>query len=125
MERNASLKNNVKRFIGKAGLALMTVQATVLSGASAITSHAMNLEQVSVNTTNMNDPFAGIGKIIGLILRVMQYVGVAMVLYGVYEIVMGMTAEGQAEKKTKGVIMAAAGIIMAAMKAVLNAAGLI
>lgn len=122
MSRNASISNKVKSVIGKVGLGLMTAQSAIMC--STLPVNAMQLDTVTVNT-NQQNPFDGIGKIIALILQVMQYVGLALLLYGVYEIVMGMTAEGQAEKKTKGVIMAAAGIIMASMRVVLRATGLI
>lgn len=122
MSRNASISNKVKSAIGKVGLGLMTAQSAIMCATLPV--NAMQLDTVTVNT-NQQNPFDGIGKIIALILQVMQYVGLALLLYGVYEIVMGMTAEGQAEKKTKGVIMAAAGIIMASMRVVLRATGLI
>ena len=64
------------------------------------------------------------GKIIGILLTITRYVGVALVIYGVYEIVMSFM-QNQPEAKTKGIIMALSGVIMIALKSVLKAAGVL
>lgn len=64
------------------------------------------------------------GKIIGMLLTITRYIGVALVVYGVYEVVMSFTND-QPEKKVKGITLALAGIIMAALKSVLTNFGII
>lgn len=63
---------------------------------------------------------AMMGKIIGILLTITRFVGVALVVYGVYEIVMSFM-QNQPEAKTKGIIMALAGIVMTALKTILSA----
>lgn len=64
------------------------------------------------------------GKIIGILLTITRFVGVALVVYGVYEIVMSFM-QNQPEAKTKGIIMALAGVVMIALKSVLSGIGII
>ena len=64
------------------------------------------------------------GKIIGILLTITRFVGVALVVYGVYEIVMSFM-QNQPEAKTKGIIMALAGIVMTALKSILSTLGVI
>lgn len=59
------------------------------------------------------------GKVIGMVLLISRYVGIALVIYGVYEIVMSFL-QNQPEAKTKGIIMAIAGAIMIALKSILQ-----
>lgn len=59
------------------------------------------------------------GKIIGILLTITRYVGVALIIYGIYEIVMSFM-QNQPEAKTKGIIMALAGVVMVALKSVLK-----
>ena len=64
------------------------------------------------------------GKIIGILLTITRFVGVALVVYGVYEVVMSFM-QNQPEAKTKGIIMALAGIVMTALKSILKSLGVI
>lgn len=64
------------------------------------------------------------GKIIGILLTITRFVGVALVVYGVYEVVMSFM-QNQPEAKTKGIIMALAGIVMTALKSILSGLGVI
>ena len=64
------------------------------------------------------------GKIIGILLTITRFVGVALVVYGVYEIVMSFM-QNQPEAKTKGIIMALAGVVMIALKSILVGLGVV
>lgn len=64
------------------------------------------------------------GKILGILLTITRFVGVALVVYGVYEVVMSFM-QNQPEAKTKGIIMALAGIVMTALKSILKSIGVI
>lgn len=72
----------------------------------------------SANATNM------MGNIIGILLTITRFVGVALCVYGVYEIVMSFMQQ-QPEGKTKGIIMALSGVAMIGLKSILKGAGVI
>jgi len=80
-------------------------------------------DQVQVTGQDI-DANVFMGKIIGILLTITRYVGVALVIYGVYEIVMSFM-QNQPEAKTKGIIMALAGVVMVALKSVLRGLGVI
>ena len=60
------------------------------------------------------------GNVVGILLTITRYVGVALVIYGVYEIVMSFM-QNQPEAKTKGIVMALSGVVMIGLKSVLQA----
>lgn len=64
------------------------------------------------------------GKIIGILLTISQYVGVALVIYGVYEVIMSFM-QNQPEAKTKGIVMALAGAVMVGLKSIIKGMGVI
>lgn len=80
-------------------------------------------ESVTVNTSSVN---AGslMGKIIGILLTITFYVGIALLIYGIYEIVMSFM-QNQPEAKTKGIIMALSGAVMMGLKPILTSLGVI
>lgn len=80
-------------------------------------------EEVKV-TANGTDASTMMGKIIGILLTITRFVGVALVVYGVYEVVMSFM-QNQPEAKTKGIIMALAGIVMTALKSILVAINIV
>lgn len=76
----------------------------------AVTAFNLGLMSASVNAidkvtvqspSSTSNPFDKMGNMIGLLLTVTRYVGIALMIWGVYEFVMGITAEGQAEKRPK------------------------
>ena len=73
------------------------------------------------------DPLAQVDgpmkQVLNILLTIMRYAGFAMVIYGVYEIIMSVQ-NNQPEAKTKGIIMALSGVVMISMKSVVNAFGL-
>lgn len=77
-------------------------------------------EDVKVTANGGTNAGAMMGKIIGILLTITRFVGVALVVYGVYEVVMSFM-QNQPEAKTKGIIMALAGIVMTALKSILVA----
>ncbi len=79
-------------------------------------------DEVTVDAEGV-DAGQAMGAVIGVILTIMRYVGVAMVIYGVYEIVMSIQ-NNQPEAKTKGIIMALSGVVMIVIKNLLSAFGI-
>ena len=80
-------------------------------------------ESVTVNKSGGEDPDAMMGKVIGILLTITRFAGVALCVYGVYEIVMSFM-QSQPEAKTKGIIMALSGVAMISMKSILGSSGL-
>ena len=87
--------------------------------ASAATASALNLGSAkpSSNSISLDEMM---GSVIGMVLLISRYVGIALIIYGVYEIVMSFL-QNQPEAKTKGIIMAIAGAIMIGLKTILKA----
>ena len=73
----------------------------------------------SVNVGNSSDGSTVLGKIVGMLVTISKYVGIALVVYGAYEIVMSFM-QNQPEAKTKGVLMAICGCCLIAMKAIVT-----
>jgi hypothetical protein len=78
----------------------------------------------SVTVSATSDASTMMGKIIGILLTITRFVGVALIIYGVYEIVMSFM-QNQPEAKTKGIVMALAGSVMTALKSILQSIGVI
>lgn len=81
-------------------------------------------DTVTVKSGADADAGSMMGKIIGVLLTLTRFVGVALIVYGVYEVVMSFM-QNQPEAKTKGIIMALAGAVMTALKSILSAVGVI
>lgn len=60
-------------------------------------------------------------KVLGYMFVITKWVGIALILYGVYEIVMSFM-QNQPEAKTKGIIMAISGAVMIGLKPIVEAA---
>lgn len=95
-------------------LGIMSAMGTL----TATSAFASFTESVTVSTGSL-DAATMMGKIIGILLTITRFVGVALVIYGVYEVVMSFM-QNQPEAKTKGIIMALAGIVMTALKSILQ-----
>ena len=115
-------KFNFRKLIVSLVLAAMIVSMN-MTCAFATGSTGFNADSVKINagTADAGDLM---GKIIGILLTITRYVGVALVIYGVYEVVMSFM-QNQPEAKTKGIIMALAGVTMIALKSILAAVGVI
>lgn len=114
----ATIKNKVNDF--KTGLVMGVVTgANMVAGVTPV--HAFDSATISINSGTT--PQQAMGAVIGVILTIMRYVGVAMVIYGVYEVVMSIQ-NNQPEAKTKGIIMALSGVVMISIKTLLSAFGI-
>lgn len=110
--------NTVNKF--KAGL-----MTGLITGANLATgvANAGTIGGGTTVTVAETDAASAMGAVIGVVLTIMRYVGVAMVVYGIYEIVMSIQ-NNQPEAKTKGIIMALSGVVMIAIKSMLTAFGI-
>lgn len=119
--KNVTMKKMNETKLGKRAKRIYTSVCTALmcSSAFALSAGAFG-ESVSINTQGVTDANALMGKIIGILLTITRFVGVALIVYGVYEIVMSFQQQ-QPEAKTKGIIMALSGVAMVALKSILVA----
>jgi len=78
----------------------------------------------AVTVTGNGDASTIMGQILGILLTITRFVGVALIIYGVYEVVVSFM-HSQPEAKTKGIVMALAGAVMTALKTVLQTIGVI
>lgn len=100
-----------KAYITATGIMLLT---------SNMIAQASGIESVTINQGSTADPFAAMGKVIGLIVTIFRYVGVGVAIYGAYDLFMGITQEGQMEKKTKGIIFLFVGAALFSIKWILG-----
>ena len=126
----AQKKSKLGKFLARTYVALATIAS--VSKYALVTAWAtptpaggggFGSDEVTITGEDV-DADAFMGKIIGILLTITRYVGVALIVYGVYEIVMSFM-QNQPEAKTKGIIMALAGVVMVALKSVLKGLGVI
>jgi hypothetical protein len=122
MEKKVSLKDRLN------GLAKKATYVATVASCTAMTAPVMALAEddagngdwsgVNITASSSQDAGTLMGNILGILLTITRYVGVAMVIYGVYEIVMSFM-QNQPEAKTKGIVMALSGVVMIGLKGVL------
>ena len=123
----------VKRGIATVSLGAMSCAATVnnfvavraLGNAGTTTNTTPNtldsMETITIDpNVGQGDPFAMMWKLIGVLLTIMQVGGAGLFIWGTYELVMGMTQDGQADKKMKGLFFMGGGAILVALKFILK-----
>ena len=116
------VKANQKIRNFEAGVAMGVASAMNMLTGQVHAGDGFGNTSVSIVGNDMSADSA-MGAVIGIILTIMRYVGVAMTIYGVYEIVMSIQ-NNQPEAKTKGIIMALSGMVMISMKSVIGAFGI-
>lgn len=94
-------------------------QAMAFAIMATVTSASAWGESVTINDSDDPDAKDLMGNIIGILLTITRFVGIALVIYGIYEIVMSFM-QNQPEAKTKGIVMALAGVVMIALKSILQ-----
>ena len=112
----SSFRNRIKT-IGASAYGIVTAVAATIMQASAF-GDSVTITATDADANNM------MGNVIGILLTITRFVGVALAIYGVYEIVMSFM-QNQPEAKTKGIVMALAGVVMIALKSVLQAMNII
>lgn len=124
MKKEVTIKKKASRlaksiYAASASAAIATSMFTT----TAFANSGFGGESVSINNSGGN---AGdlMGKVIGVLLTITRFVGVALIVYGLYEVVQSFM-QNQPEAKTKGIIMALAGIACTALKSILVGLGVI
>ena len=121
MEQVINKKNKVKGIIARAAAFGMAASSVATMTAAQV--FADDFGSVTVTSSDVSANTV-MGKVIGMLLTITRFAGVALTVYGVYEVVMSFT-QNQPEAKTKGVIMTLSGVIMVALKSVLQGFGII
>lgn len=128
MKKEVTIKKKVSRlaksiYAASASAAIATSMFTTTAFADAFADGGFSGENVTINNSGGN---AGqlMGKVIGVLLTITRFVGVALIVYGLYEVVQSFM-QNQPEAKTKGIIMALAGIACTALKSILSGLGVI
>lgn len=120
--KNTKFGNFVRKAVTSVSVASMMAMASATpvfaGGAGGGTWDSVTVTGDGANAQDM------MGKIIGILLTITRFVGVALVIYGVYEIVMSFM-QNQPEAKTKGIVMALAGVVMIGLKSILQAVGVV
>lgn len=121
MEQVINKKNKVKGILARAAAFGMAASSVATMTAAQVFADDFGSVTVSGDNVSANTVM---GKVIGMLLTITRFAGVALTVYGIYEIIMSFT-QNQAEAKTKGVIMTLSGVIMVALKSVLIGFGII
>lgn len=126
MNKKITAKKNSKfgGFVRKATTMASSAFAMAMMSAVPASANAIGGENVIITADGETNAGNLMGQIIGILLTITRFVGVALVIYGVYEIVMSFM-QNQPEAKTKGIIMALAGVVMIALKSVLVGMGIV
>lgn len=131
MKKEVTIKKKASRlaksiYAASASAAIATSMFTTTAFADGTTANAdggFSGENVTINNSG-GDAGQLMGKVIGVLLTITRFVGVALIVYGLYEVVQSFM-QNQPEAKTKGIIMALAGIACTALKSILSGLGVI
>lgn len=115
----SKVKTKIKNAFATVGAISSAVMATVMTANAGVA----GFDNVTVTTPTNVSANNLMGNIIGILLTITRFVGLALLIYGVYEIVMSFM-QNQPEAKTKGIVMALAGVVMIALKSVLTGLGI-
>lgn len=108
-----------KNFLKTAYLTVSMVACTTVVPAFAAGASGGSGGSGGTSGTDVTGPM---GKVLGLLLTIMTYLGAGLALWGVYELVMSLTQD-MPEKKVKGIALLAGGVLLIGVKGVLTAVG--
>jgi len=110
-------QNKAQKMFGNV-LGFGTAMSAVV-GTAATTTFADAFAEASFDVNKTADADSMMKKVIGILLGICKYVGVALIVYGIYEVVMSFM-QNQPEAKTKGIIMALCGAVMMTIQSILT-----
>lgn len=113
-------------FKNKAQNALLAVEAMATAVMAPVIGHA-GFSSVTVNQGALDgvDPFAIAGKGIGMILTVLQILGIGMLIFGIVSVAQSMQDNGNPDKRAQGFATIAVAAILIGLKFVLQAMGIL
>lgn len=113
---------NAKNILAKASAFAAAASAVATMSAGQVLAGGFGTDDVTI--TGGGNAAQMMGKVIGILLTITRFVGVALVVYGIYEVVMSFMQDNP-QQKTKGIVMALSGIVMTALKSILGTLGVI
>lgn len=126
MKKNKVVEKLARLYLMITSLFTMSSMCMVNAYAGGTTGAGGGFSGDNVTVTNPTTTDAGalMSKIIGILLTISRYVGVGLVIYGIYEVVMSFM-QNQPEAKTKGIIMALSGVVLIGLKSILQGLGVV
>ena len=112
-------------FKNKAQNILLTVEAMATAAMAPVIGHAFSEVTVNQGALNGVDPFAIAGKGIGMILTVLQILGIGMLIFGIISVAQSMQDNGNPDKRAQGFATIAVAAILIGMKFMLQAMGIL
>lgn len=104
-------------FATATGTYLSVMSTMMLASANGVA--GLGTYDVSSTTGENASADTLMSNVIGILLTIARYAGIALLVYGIYEVVMSFMQQ-QPEAKTKGIIMAICGIVLIALKSLVN-----
>lgn len=117
-----NLFKSIKTSTIKAGQKVGTALATAAFTAQNIMLNAY-ADDITVNTEDI-DTAALMGKIVGTVLSIFQWIGVLLLVWGVGQLVMAFKNE-DADSKSRAIMMIVSSALLIGLKALLTAIGII
>lgn len=112
--KTSALVEKTKNFVKPALVAVAAALTTMPGYAADIT--IGDLENLSAD--------ALVGKIVGIVLTLARYVGIILLVTGIYQLIMAYK-DDNADAKTRGITLAIVGIVLITLKALLKTFGII
>lgn len=110
------MRNIMKEFAKKSEQRKKSIQFKIMACTTTAMAVATSMTAMAYKNS---ETIKGADKIIDILLTIAKYAGIALIVYGIYEVVMSFL-QNQPEAKTKGIILALGGAVMIAMPTVLT-----
>lgn len=119
MKRNLNVKEKAKYLLLSAQTALLGLSIPTIG-------HAAGFSKVTINQGALQDadPFEMLGGAVGIVLTLVQVMGLGLVIFGAVSISQALS-EDQPDKRVKGFTLIASGAILIGLKWILKGMGLI
>ncbi|MCI9545800.1 MAG: DUF2460 domain-containing protein [Lachnospiraceae bacterium] len=115
----------MKNFLTTVKSKALTLKDKVLNKSMpALLAIAGVLATIEPTFATATDPDALVKSIITIVLKMARYIGMVLVVTGVFQLVMAYK-DDNADSKTRGIQLAICGVILIGLEAVLTAAGIL
>ncbi len=121
--KTIAIKENGKKVLSKvcAGARNVAMGATAVWATAQMTAlrvQASGFDKVNIGSGDV-DAISMMGNIIGIALTITRFVGIGVLVYGMYEFAMSFIQQ-QPEAKTKGIIFMLVGALLIAAKSIIK-----
>ena len=118
------LKSKVKSFFTKLALTsalAMSSMATVAVHADPIDPDGGGSDGFNIGDFEGVDGKEAVNGTFDILFDVMLYAGIGAAVFGLYELFMGLTKDGQSDKKVQGILFIAGGSLLAGARGIIYA----